>query len=409
MRRGTGFQLRVSVMAVVLVALCDAGFAVASAATGAAQSRSVGGAIARIIAQPRYISSSWGYLVVNPRTGRTLAKLGSDQRLYVPASSSKLWAISAAWNILGPNSRITTPVYAVGRRSGGRVATGRAGSAATFTATLAADARTIKLSGSIPARGGPVVRTVTPPDRPAFARTAFIKALRRAGVSVPAPAVGPNPSAEALARSPGSYPASQRVAAITSAPYAQDVRLILKVSHNPGANLTICLLAVRLGNSDCEAGWTAVHSFLKRIGMPLNEVVLGAPDGASYTGYMDVGNGHLDPFAVFVNNVPTPDIAQTLRDFEDVFDVSGLLGEDHRPAATAPPGVVESQNSNPRQLAPPLRLRSLEPMLARGGAGGLASTGSRVEGPACAGCSWPGYLGLRAGDACFARSARPAA
>jgi D-Ala-D-Ala carboxypeptidase 3 (S13) family len=67
----------------------------------------------------RYISSSWGYLVVNPRTGRTLARLGSDRRLYVPASSSKLWAISAAWNILGPDSRVTTPVYAVGRRSGG--------------------------------------------------------------------------------------------------------------------------------------------------------------------------------------------------------------------------------------------------------------------------------------------------
>jgi serine-type D-Ala-D-Ala carboxypeptidase/endopeptidase (penicillin-binding protein 4) len=284
----------------------------------------------------------------------------------------------------------------------GRVATGRAGSAATFTATLAADRRTIKLGGSVPARGGPVVRTVTPPDRPAFARTAFIEALQRAGVSVSAPAVGPNPSAEALARSPGSYPASQRVAAITSAPYAQDVRLILKVSHNPGANLTICLLAVRRGNSDSEAGWASVDRFLKRIGMSLNEVVLGAPDGgseanrespraiidllkwwlrqrdfprfrhslavagvdgtdagellhspargkliakdglrvagnalnespfisgASYTGYMDVGHGHLDAFAVFVNNVPTPDIAQTLRDFEDVFDVSGLLWE----------------------------------------------------------------------------------
>jgi D-alanyl-D-alanine carboxypeptidase/D-alanyl-D-alanine-endopeptidase (penicillin-binding protein 4) len=55
----------------------------------------------------------------------------------------------------------------------------------------------------------------------------------------------------------------------------------------------------------------------------------GAPfiSGSSYTGYMDVGHGHLDVFAVFLNNVPTPDIAQTLRDFEDVIDVSGLLWE----------------------------------------------------------------------------------
>jgi hypothetical protein len=64
---------------------------------------------------------------------------------------------------------------------------------------------------------------------------------------------------------------------------------------------------------------------LRVAGNALNETPFIS--GASYTGYMDVGNGHLDPFAVFVNNVPTPDIAQTLRDFEDVFDVSGLLWE----------------------------------------------------------------------------------
>jgi D-alanyl-D-alanine carboxypeptidase/D-alanyl-D-alanine-endopeptidase (penicillin-binding protein 4) len=155
----------------------------------------------------------------------------------------------------------------------GRVFTSAAGS----TATLADDGRTIEVGGSVPARGGPVVRTVTPPDKPAFARTAFIQALQRVGVSVSAPAVGPNPNADALARSPNSYPASERVAAITSAPYAQDVRLILKVSLNIGSNLTICLLAVRLGSSNCEAGWASAHRFLKRIGIPLTRWCLARP------------------------------------------------------------------------------------------------------------------------------------
>jgi PBP4 family serine-type D-alanyl-D-alanine carboxypeptidase len=82
-------------------------------------------------------------------------------------------------------------------------------------------------------------------DPAAFARTAFIEALARAGVKVTAPPVGPNPSAKLPA--PESYPAGTRVAELVSAPYAQYSKLILKVSHNLGANLSLMLFGLANG------------------------------------------------------------------------------------------------------------------------------------------------------------------
>ena len=58
-----------------------------------------------------------------------------------------------------------------------------------------------------------------PQDPGAFARTIFIEALRKAGVTVRARLVGPNPS-EKLPP-PDSYSASNQVAELVSAPYSQ--------------------------------------------------------------------------------------------------------------------------------------------------------------------------------------------
>jgi PBP4 family serine-type D-alanyl-D-alanine carboxypeptidase len=76
----------------------------------------------------------------------------------------------------------------------------------------------------------------------AFARTTFIEALRRAGIAVTAPLVTANPASKLPA--PNSYPADTQVARLTSAPYAEYSRLILKISHNLGANLSLMLLGL---------------------------------------------------------------------------------------------------------------------------------------------------------------------
>jgi PBP4 family serine-type D-alanyl-D-alanine carboxypeptidase len=85
----------------------------------------------------------------------------------------------------------------------------------------------------------------TPQDPAAFARTTFIEALERAGVTVTAPLVGPNPSDKLPP--PDSYPADTQVAELVSAPYSQYTKLILKISHNLGANLSLMLFGLAKG------------------------------------------------------------------------------------------------------------------------------------------------------------------
>jgi PBP4 family serine-type D-alanyl-D-alanine carboxypeptidase len=79
-------------------------------------------------------------------------------------------------------------------------------------------------------------------DPTAFARTAFVEALRRQGVTVRARAVGKNPRGVLPRRL--RYPAATRVAVHRSAPYAQVARLVLKVSLNLGANLSLSLFGL---------------------------------------------------------------------------------------------------------------------------------------------------------------------
>ncbi|MFM0549587.1 D-alanyl-D-alanine carboxypeptidase [Paraburkholderia sediminicola] len=74
-------------------------------------------------------------------------------------------------------------------------------------------------------------------DPPSFARTAFIDALMRAGVTVSAPAVQPNASDRLPA--PQNYTSATQVASFTSLPYSEFAKLILKVSLNTGANLSL--------------------------------------------------------------------------------------------------------------------------------------------------------------------------
>ena len=114
---------------------------------------------------------------------------------------------------------------------------------------------TLVVSGQIAAGSAPrlVVHDVDDPS--AFARTAFIEALQRAGVTVTATATGLNPSS--LLPPKGSYSPSDLVAQHVSATLAQYANLIFKVSYNRGADLMTCLNAVKSGSTDCNQGLTA--------------------------------------------------------------------------------------------------------------------------------------------------------
>lgn len=380
-------------VAVAVLAVAAAG--VLSACSSAAQGGQAPGgrhyqwSIEAVMDKPQYRNAAWGLSEADAAGNPVFAQRASES--FIPGSNAKLFSVSAAWSLLGPSHRFTTPVYALGRRDrgtlhgnvvlvgtgdlslGGRttpsggiawtnfdhadanaipgatltpeaplagidalarqvrgsgitridgdvliddrlftasfdpqptpvmvndnlidiVATPTTpGRPATVTyrphaATLAvhANVRTgktsrltitgqapgrITVTGTVAAGSPPLVQVAPIADPAAFARTVFVQALQRAGVHINARVDGPNP-----ARSlPASYPAPDRVAAYVSPPYADYAKLILKVSHNLGANLGVCLLAVHAGSHDCADGFAPLRAFLQRAGVDIDQVAL---------------------------------------------------------------------------------------------------------------------------------------
>ena len=88
-------------------------------------------------------------------------------------------------------------------------------------------------------------------DNPtAYARTVFIEALEKAGVTVNTNLIGPNPKDKLP---PGdSYTPETLLAEFVSLPFSEYSKLVLKVSHNYGANLNLILFAVSKGVKTIE-------------------------------------------------------------------------------------------------------------------------------------------------------------
>ncbi|MEV0373648.1 D-alanyl-D-alanine carboxypeptidase/D-alanyl-D-alanine-endopeptidase [Streptomyces sp. NPDC050636] len=150
------------------------------------------------------------------------------------------------------------------------VKTVAAGEPTDIAVTASDDGTRIRLSGTIAAGADPMLRVSDIADPAAFGRTALIEALERAGVEVTADPTGPNPAG----RLPDTYEGRPRVAAYTSPPYAEYAELILKVSHNLGANLGMCLMATKTGSHDCMDGFPVLADFLERAGVDHKQVQL---------------------------------------------------------------------------------------------------------------------------------------
>jgi D-alanyl-D-alanine carboxypeptidase/D-alanyl-D-alanine-endopeptidase (penicillin-binding protein 4) len=130
---------------------------------------------------------------------------------------------------------------------------------------------TIEISGQIAAGEPPTLRVWEVADPAAFARTAFIEALARAGVTVAAPVTGANPSISLPPQ--GSYKPAQLLGQHVSLPLAQYAKLILKVSYNRGADLMTCLAAVKLGSRNCQRGIGAEVQTATGLGVRRSEVI----------------------------------------------------------------------------------------------------------------------------------------
>ena len=143
------------------------------------------------------------------------------------------------------------------------------------------EAGVIGVSGQIPVNQGELVQTYQVTDPPAFARTLLIEALGRAGVTVEALAVAPNPDDKLPAV--GSYAEADRVALFTSPPFSENIKLIFKVSHNQHADMLIFLLALKHGETSFEAGMTLIRPFLEKLGLDPAAVSLSDGRGNEYT------------------------------------------------------------------------------------------------------------------------------
>jgi D-alanyl-D-alanine carboxypeptidase len=155
-----------------------------------------------------------------------------------------------------------------------------------------------------------------PQDPAAFARTTFIEALNRAGVMVTAPLLGPNKSNKLPP--PASYAANSKVAELVSAPYAQYSKLILKVSHNLGANLSLMLFGLANG----------VNAIPKALST--ERATLTDQDGLNANGFdfPTNGSGSPDSRAAAATTVKLLTLMSGQRTFASYFDSLPILGVD---------------------------------------------------------------------------------
>lgn len=153
-----------------------------------------------------------------------------------------------------------------------------AGEQNTVSVSIASDDR-IVVSGDIASDAGKLLRVASVKDPAAFARTALIEALERAGVSVSASPTGSNPDSDLPEKD--SYKADDKIAAYESPPFSEYAKLILKVSHNYGANLNVCLMAVKAGSTDCNDGFPVMKSFFEKAGVDTSQVVLADGRGGN--------------------------------------------------------------------------------------------------------------------------------
>ena len=135
--------------------------------------------------------------------------------------------------------------------SGNRLTSG-VGSTGTVTGSLPSD-YSAALNGQ-----KSYVGTFRVEEPNAFARTAFIEVLEQAGVEIEANALVPHSSENLSLKDPEVT----EVASYTSAPYDQVAKLVLKVSLNLGANLSLSLFGLEQGERTIDGALSAERKVL---------------------------------------------------------------------------------------------------------------------------------------------------
>jgi D-alanyl-D-alanine carboxypeptidase/D-alanyl-D-alanine-endopeptidase (penicillin-binding protein 4) len=120
-------------------------------------------------------------------------------------------------------------------------------------------------------------------DPGSFARTLFLEALGRAGVQANASPFASNRPDLAASRALDS--ARHRVALFRSPPFREELKLILKVSHNLHASTLPLLLAARHGKRSLADGLRLERDFLDKAGLDVKSISFGGGAGGSRADY----------------------------------------------------------------------------------------------------------------------------
>jgi D-alanyl-D-alanine carboxypeptidase/D-alanyl-D-alanine-endopeptidase (penicillin-binding protein 4) len=159
-----------------------------------------------------------------------------------------------------------------------RVETGSKESASSVRLSSPGAGR-IVIRGSIPADAAPLITVREVDDAADWARALFIEALGRAGVRVDASPLEENPRDTLPAA--GAAATLPRVALHTSAPFSENAKLILKVSHNLHASELPLLVAAKQGKRTLADGLRLERDFLKRAGVEVDAISFGGGAGGS--------------------------------------------------------------------------------------------------------------------------------
>lgn len=153
-------------------------------------------------------------------------------------------------------------------------------------------------------------------DPASFARSLLIEALSRAGVTVETSALGKNTSD----RLPEHYDNLRQVAKLTSPPFSEAARLVLKVSHNLHASTLPLLMAARQGQRTLREGMRLEREFFIKAGVDADTISFGGAAGGDPADFVTPRAtvtllrymASRDDFAVFERALPVLGIDGTL-------------------------------------------------------------------------------------------------
>jgi len=183
-----------------------------------------------------------------------------------------------------------------------------------ITVTSDEGGRNIVVEGTIPADQKDIVRIFPVKDPVQFAQAAFVLALKNQGITILQ-----NNNKEGGLPSQEAYQKMQPIATWTSPPLSEYAKLILKVSHNMGANLVPLLLAVQKGERTYEQGMPLLGRFIE------DEVSIG-PGNFVFVDAAGGDNNRLTPQATvklldYIRQLP-------VERFQNFYQALPILGKD---------------------------------------------------------------------------------